>query len=481
VVTLTYLMWGQSALHRSSRLIGRDLPARRGGLAIDWVSECGCTGIEIESVGLTAYLWHAGFHNLRINKCTDDNPRCLGQPERLSTALKALESNRRDEEIEMPDVVVVHVAYLGVCGVPEQYERYVRCRSLADPDHKQASRRGKGSGRGCRRPFMIARAMGEEDRIGSDDVENCNTFYDQVWVPSTFHRTAFTKSGVEASKVHVVPEIVDFEAFDPSRVPGDFSFWAADSPVTVTFLSVFKWEDRKNWRQLLRAFMYMFAFRPSVGLFIKTSTYMGADPDGESMEFMESVLEDIVRTTDEFGASQDQILNYPHEVVLESLEQAWVTDPADPRCILNRIKTAYSRMPSNEMPKLYKAADAFVLPSHGEGWGLPLMEAMAMELPTIGTKFGGNVDFMDPSCSFLLDAKRVRTAMGAGHWGQPSNEQLMTHMNWVVHNQNAAQELGKRARRHLLEHFSPGSVTRIMEAKLQDIGDRVISGSVKTG
>jgi hypothetical protein len=77
-------------------------------------------------------------------------------------------------------------------------------------------------------------------------------------------------------------------------VPGDFSFWAADSPVTVTFLSVFKWEDRKNWRQLLRAFMYMFAFRPSVGLFIKTSTYMGADPDGESMEFMESVLEDIV-------------------------------------------------------------------------------------------------------------------------------------------------------------------------------------------
>jgi hypothetical protein len=37
------------------------------------------------------------------------------------------------------------------------------------------------------------------------------------------------------------------------------------------------------------------------------------------------------RTTDDFGASQDQILNYPHEVVLESLEQAWVTDPADPR------------------------------------------------------------------------------------------------------------------------------------------------------
>lgn len=39
------------------------------------------------------------------------------------------------------------------------------------------------------------------------------------------------------------------------------------------------------------------------------------------------------------------------------------------------------------MPSLYKAADAFVLPSRGEGWGIPYMEAMAMGLPTIGTNW----------------------------------------------------------------------------------------------
>jgi glycosyltransferase involved in cell wall biosynthesis len=32
----------------------------------------------------------------------------------------------------------------------------------------------------------------------------------------------------------------------------------------------------------------------------------------------------------------------------------------------------------SEMPRLYKAADAFVLPSRGEGWGMPMMEAMGM-------------------------------------------------------------------------------------------------------
>ena len=40
----------------------------------------------------------------------------------------------------------------------------------------------------------------------------------------------------------------------------------------------------------------------------------------------------------------------------------------------------------DEMPALYAAADAFVLPSRGEGWGLPYMEAMAAGLPVIGTR-----------------------------------------------------------------------------------------------
>jgi glycosyltransferase involved in cell wall biosynthesis len=37
------------------------------------------------------------------------------------------------------------------------------------------------------------------------------------------------------------------------------------------------------------------------------------------------------------------------------------------------------------MPALYKAADALVIPSRGEGWGRPHCEAMAMRLPVIAT------------------------------------------------------------------------------------------------
>ena len=43
-----------------------------------------------------------------------------------------------------------------------------------------------------------------------------------------------------------------------------------------------------------------------------------------------------------------------------------------------------------DLPKLYKAADAFVLPSRGEGWGRPHVEAMAMGLPVIATNWSGS-------------------------------------------------------------------------------------------
>jgi len=56
-----------------------------------------------------------------------------------------------------------------------------------------------------------------------------------------------------------------------------------------------------------------------------------------------------------------------------------------------------------DMPKLYKSFNAFVLPTRAEGWGLPFIEAMSMGLPTIGTNWGGQVDFMNKDNSYLLD------------------------------------------------------------------------------
>lgn len=64
--------------------------------------------------------------------------------------------------------------------------------------------------------------------------------------------------------------------------------------------------------------------------------------------------------------------------------------------ILSRIEESSQKarirrigyMPDNELPFLYAAADAFILPSFYEGFGLPPLEAMACETPVVASSGG---------------------------------------------------------------------------------------------
>ena len=51
---------------------------------------------------------------------------------------------------------------------------------------------------------------------------------------------------------------------------------------------------------------------------------------------------------------------------------------------------------------MYAGADVFVLPTRGEGWGLPIVEAMAMELPVIVTNHSGPTEYLTDANSFPL-------------------------------------------------------------------------------
>ncbi len=55
-----------------------------------------------------------------------------------------------------------------------------------------------------------------------------------------------------------------------------------------------------------------------------------------------------------------------------------------------------------------------MIPTHGEGWGRPQMEAMAMELPVISTNWSGLVAFLNEKSGYpikvdgLVDVSAVR-------------------------------------------------------------------------
>lgn len=106
-----------------------------------------------------------------------------------------------------------------------------------------------------------------------------------------------------------------------------------------------------------------------------------------------------------------------------------------------------------ELLGLYASADGFVFPSHGEGWGLPLLEAMATGLPCVTICAGGVTAYADSTVCIPVRTRAILT----GRIDDPANTRermwaaeptaLRDAMGRVVAAPFAARELGKRAAR----------------------------------
>ncbi len=59
-------------------------------------------------------------------------------------------------------------------------------------------------------------------------------------------------------------------------------------------------------------------------------------------------------------------------------------------------------VPDGRLPQYYSECDVFVLPSRMEGWGLTLMEAMALEKPVVAYRVGGIPELVDHGRNGLL-------------------------------------------------------------------------------
>lgn len=60
------------------------------------------------------------------------------------------------------------------------------------------------------------------------------------------------------------------------------------------------------------------------------------------------------------------------------------------------------------LSRVYNGLDVFVLPTGGEGWGLPILEAMACGIPTLVTNYSGHLDFC-VGASELIDVETYIT------------------------------------------------------------------------
>lgn len=284
--------------------------------------------------------------------------------------------------------------------------------------------------------------MFETDRIPESWVKPLNEM-DEVWVPSEFNRRTFAGSGVDPDRIFVTPSGLDPEFYKP-RMQAQ---WPIPGKRGFTFLSVFDWTYRKGWDILLNA--YLRAFKPGDDVSLVIRAYRGGEPQSSIRARIEAHLRSQGRTWE----------TSPHIILLDQ------------------------HVPAAQLPALYEACDAFVLPSRGEGWGIPFMEAMAMERAVIGPNWGGSLEFMRPEHTYLLPVEEVEVAeagwkdAGAtyffkGHrWGEPSTEALTHVMRTVANDPATARAKGRAARAFIAREFNVDRPARAMLVRLRALTD----------
>ena len=157
----------------------------------------------------------------------------------------------------------------------------------------------------------------------------------------------------------------------------------------------------------------------------------------------------------------------PHNTVLEQLARLAIDHPDHaPIQLINEDLTP------SVLVGLYRQCQALVAPSRGEGFGLPMAEAMLFDLPVIVTGYGGQTDFCTDETAWLIDYQfaRAQTHMNLydSVWAEPSIDHLAELLREVF---TAPTEIIRQrtaiAKQQLLSQFTWRAIAERLQATVQ--------------
>lgn len=226
-------------------------------------------------------------------------------------------------------------------------------------------------------------------------VDNINKTCDLLLVPAKEVKKVFANCGVTIP-IEVVPLWVnDIYQYVERPKREMFKFlWAGT-------LDGF---NRKGWLETIEAFKAEFKPNENVNLIMKTTT-LGLLADSKVKE----ILED------------------------------------------NRISFVKGLLTDKEFLNLFESVDCFVFPTHGEGFGLPPLEAMATGLPTIATDWMGCAEFVNDDICYPIKVKELEKAVydsaygDVGEWAKIDIQQIRELMRYIYENREEAKLKGLEA------------------------------------
>lgn len=294
-------------------------------------------------------------------------------------------------------------------------------------------------------PVNIGYTAGiETTKVSPQWIEKCRLM-DKVIVVSNHSKQVFDITEYKLQNPQN-GQIIDFKNTTPIEVVHFPVKLAEKKEVNLelktdfNFLSVAQWGPRKNVEATLVSFLKEFKNDPDVGLVLKLNVAKNCVAD---------------------------------RLVCEKRISSIVKNHKEAKC---KVYLLHGNMTEAEMRSLYchPKIKAFVSTTHGEGFGLPIFEAVVEGLPVIAPKWSGHVDFLlapvkedgkvrmrNHFTSIDFDLGNVNkeavwdgVVQADSQWCFVKEHSVMDAMRKVQKNHGAALAQARKLKEHVIEEFA---------------------------
>jgi glycosyltransferase involved in cell wall biosynthesis len=288
--------------------------------------------------------------------------------------------------------------------------------------------------------------------IPKEWVAKIGTMVSEVWCNSRYVMDVYKNSGVPEEKLACTPLGVDTSILNPNALPYIFTDEAGAARMygrqrkdPFVFLYVGGTIERKGFDILLDAYLKAFSAYDDVVLVIKATGTKSVYSDSDHSERLTALAADASR---------------PRIVYLDN------------------------DLTAREMAGIYTAADCLVAPYRGEGFCLPVLEAMACGVPSIVTSGGSTDDFVDDETGWRVPAKRKPFGDGrVGEWEcagptwmfEVSGDDLAKSMREVARDEEECKRRGAAGARRVEENWTWRHSAAIVHERITALKERPVN------
>ena len=275
--------------------------------------------------------------------------------------------------------------------------------------------------------YHIGIAFGASSRLQPGVVRKYNQL-DEIWVANNFLKDVLLNSGVEQRKIQRMPLAVDDNFFR-----ADFSGTSGFTPENeFQFLTIVDDPHRCGLDLTLKAFHDRFGDNENVSLWIYVSG------SGEKREANLSAVNTCLSSNVDSAAS-----------------------------IASRVRVLSEEIPWRELPGLFNAASAVVLPYRHEAFGIEVARAICCEKPVVTTNHGGATAFAEGDNLELVSfqfTEAPESAGGVGNWVEPDFGELTAKLSLCVNQHDVVKGKASAA----ASEFANGHGLIVVREQLED-------------